>query len=51
MRTRPEPWLIIFDHPAAARAELLGDDADVLLRAVDDEQLHRLVDAAVDVSW
>ena len=35
-------------HPAAPRADLLGDDADVLLGAVDDQLLHRLVELAVD---
>ncbi len=35
-------------HPAPARADLLGDDADELLGAVDDELLHRLVELPVD---
>ena len=46
-RTRPVPWFTILVIAPAARAELLGDDADVLLGHVDDEVLHRLVVCAV----
>ncbi len=48
-RTRPEPAWRHLRHLAAAHGEQLRDDADVVLGHVDDQQLDRLVQRAVDV--
>ena len=46
-RTRPEPWLTIFDHLALAHGHLLEHDAHVGLGHVEHEQLQRLLALAV----
>ncbi len=50
MRTRPVPWFGHLHHAAAPLPDLLGDDADEVLGAVDHQLLHRLVELAVDAA-
>jgi len=44
------PWVVHLGHDASPASELLGDHADVLVRAVHLHHLHRLVGDAGDVA-
>ena len=48
MRTRPEPWLVIFTISPLRGPRRLDDHADEVLRDVDGEVLDRLHELAVD---
>ena len=50
-RTRPEPWLTILIILPLRIAELLDDDAEERFRAVDHQELERLLAARRRSSW